>query len=221
MIAGCATVAPPRPELTNIPPLENGWSRLFISAGHYKSFLPDVDLKNTSNTGPVYINDQKVGSTAYKEYIAVDLKAGIYEVYWMPTIPDKYYPEKTSIKVQDNQVRYFSCDMARKGYGAAFGVVGVLASDYLVKGMLTEEPLDKEGKLVSYYKFTENLISNGITTPTSNKEVLMGSQKDKNVTKFNNRDVDSRLLKLKEMYEHNLITKDEYDSKRKEILGEL
>ena len=58
LAAACAKVAPPQPEITDLPPLEGGWSRVYIGAGHWKSILPDEDLQGPYRTGPVYKRDK-------------------------------------------------------------------------------------------------------------------------------------------------------------------
>ncbi|WP_041533002.1 DUF2846 domain-containing protein [Pelobacter propionicus] len=154
-MAGCATVPPPRPEFTRLPQLEKGWGRIFVSAGHFKSVFSNIPLKETANTGPVFVNGQNIGSTAFKEYIVADIMPGRYEAYWVPTAPEKFYSEKTMIDIQVGQVRYFSCDISTMGEGGSLGLIGVLASDYLWRGWLAERPLDNEGKLVSYFKINK------------------------------------------------------------------
>lgn len=135
ILSGCASVAPPRTEYTDIPPLEKGWSRIYIAAGQFNDpFALAADLNNETNTGPVYINGHKVGSTAYKEYIAVDLLPGSYDVNWNSTVPEKIYPEKKTIILKEGEIRYFSCDMAYKGAGAYFGLIGYAASQYVYRG---------------------------------------------------------------------------------------
>lgn len=164
VLSGCSSIAPPRPEYTNVPPLEKDWSRIFIAAGQ----IVGTDLKLRTNTGPVYINDQKVGSTAYKEYFAVDLLPGSYEAYWVPDEPFKFYSEKTTIILKAGETRYFTCDMETKGIGWAFGLVGLALSDYLWDGRLTEIPsLDSKGKLVSYLKFNDSSNASALSPPES------------------------------------------------------
>lgn len=193
-ISGCVSVAPPRTEYTNIPPLEKGWSRIFIAAGQFNDTgVLTVDLNSPANTGPVYINDQKVGSTAYKEYIAVDLLPGSYEVHWNSTVPDKIYPEKKAITLKADEIRYFTCDMAYKGVGVFFGLIGYVVSEYLTKGFITEKSsLDSKSKLVSYLKF------NGSSESVSQK-----------------------LRELQSLRKDGVITEDDFQKKKQQLLEKL
>ena len=217
-ISGCASVAPPRTEYTNIPPLEKGWSRIFIAAGQFNDTgVLTADLTNATNTGPVYINDQKVGSTAHKEYIAVDLLPGSYEVNWNSTVPEKIYPEKKAITLKADEIRYFTCDMAYKGVGVFFGLIGYAVSEYVYKGFITEKSsLDSKGKLVSYLKF------NG--SSNSNPPVSVIGRPNADVAPANmptNESVSQKLRELQNLRKDGVITEDDFQKKKQQLLEKL
>ena len=215
-ISGCASVAPPRPEYTTIPALEKGWSRVFISAGQLEGGIK-VDLKFRTNTGPVYINGQKVGSTAYKEYFAVDFLPGSYEANWVPDEPDKFYSEKKAITLKAGEIRYFTCDLETKGIGWAFGFVGAALSDYMWRGLLNERPsLDSKSKLVSYLKFNASSNSNppasAINRP--NDQVVPANMPT-------NESVSQKLRDLQNLRKDGVITEDDFQKKKQQLLEKL
>jgi hypothetical protein len=149
MVSGCASRPDIRQEHTNLPALESGWGRVYVSAGK----MNRVRLWSVHQVGPVYINNKNIGSTAKDEHIAVDLMLGEYEVYCEPHEPNKNYPERKTIKVTSNQEYYFACDMTNKGIGGSLGLLGVMASKYITKSYLDARPLDNpNSKLVSYTK---------------------------------------------------------------------
>jgi hypothetical protein len=159
ILSGCSSVSSPRPELTNAPLLEKGWGRIFITAGQLisnSSLVPNVDLKKKSQTGPIYINGQKVGSIAYKEYLAVDLLPGSYRVYWEPEEgKENFSSGKKVITLKAGDIRYFTCDQSAGVYpGRGWGFVSTLSSKFPWYGYLTERSsLDDKSRLVSYFKY--------------------------------------------------------------------
>ena len=205
VLSGCSSIAPPRPEYTSIPPLERNLSRIFITAGQ----IAGKDLKLRTNTGPVYINDQKVGSTAYKEYFAVDLLPGSYEIYWVPDEPFKFYSDKRVVTLEAGEVRYFTCDMGTKGIGWAFGLIGWTLSDYMWGGWLTENPsLDSESKLVAYFKLND---SSNSSSPTTHESVV--NRPDPKATPANtaiSKSVSMRLRELQVFRKDGIIMEDAF-----------
>ena len=143
---GCAARPAQRPEYTRLPPLESGWSRMYVSAGK----MAGVKLWSLHQVGPVFINDQEVGSTAKDEHFVVDLLHGTYEAYCTPEQPDKNLIEKRRFTFKDGETRYFSCDMYH--YPEGFGLSGYQASVYITRTYLEERPMGANSKLVSYSK---------------------------------------------------------------------
>lgn len=216
VLSGCASVAPQRAEYTSLPPLEKGWSRIFFGAGQMEGVL-HVNLRHRTTTGPVYINGQKVGSPAYKEYIAVDLLPGTYESNWIPDEPEKFYSSKTAITIKSGETRYFSCDMGPKGSGHYLGLIGGLinaASDYMWVGLLTEQPpFDNTSKLASYSKFTGSSNSN----PPEN----VANHPNVDATPVANESVSQKLRDLQALRKDGVITEDEFQKKKQQLLEKL
>lgn len=212
ILSGCSSIPPQRAEYTNISPLEKGWGRVFIAAGQLTNIL-NVDLKFRSQTGPVYINNQKVGSTAYREYIAVDLLPGTYEAYWTPEEnPENIYSDKKMFVLNAGEVRYFSGDMEPKGIGVYFGALGAL-SDYAFRGFLNERPFDNKAKLVSYFKF--NAPAN------SNAQAIKINRPDAVIAPANiptNESISQKLRELQRLKKDGIITEDEFQKKKQQLL---
>lgn len=218
ILVGCASRPAPRPMYSgNVPPLESGMSRLKITSGK----LSWVRLKGAALNGPVFINDRQVWTSEIDEYIIVDLLPGVYELSWTPGEPDKIYTEKRKITFQGGETRHFACDLAQKGAGVYFGLVGALASEYLYKSYLEERPMDNPNStLVAYKVFNEaqNLPKSSPKTIEKNDQT---STLKNETPSIDNNSVHAKLEKLKKMYESQLITKEEYDIKRKELLKEF
>jgi hypothetical protein len=147
-LTACAAAPERRPDYASLPPLDSGLSRAYITAGT----MSGIKLWSVHQVGPVYINSQLVGNTAKNEYFAVDLLPGTYEASCSPEQPDKNFTEKLSLKFEAGQTRYLACDMAQKGAGMYFGLIGALASTYLTETHLNDQPVDPKIRLVSYKK---------------------------------------------------------------------
>lgn len=147
-LSACASRPEIRPEYSNLPQLEGGWSRVYLSAGKQSG----IKLWSVHQVGPAFINDQRVGSLAKDEHLVVDVKAGTYEGYCTPEQPEKNFIEKRNFTFAAGETHYLACDMEPKGAGMYFGLIGALASDYLTKTLLEEKPLDAKSRLVAYTK---------------------------------------------------------------------
>ena len=154
-IAGCASRPVSRPAVASIPILEKGWARLFIAAGKYNG---KFKLWSDNQVGPVFINNEAVGSTAKDEHFVVDVKPGKYEIFCTTNNPDpKMYIEKRDFVLREGDVRYFACDIDPKGIGMHFGLLGVLASKYLAVMHLRESYLDPSiSTLIGYKVFADH-----------------------------------------------------------------
>lgn len=148
-LSGCASRPASRAEYSGMPPLEDNWSRVYLSAG---STQLGVKLWSVHQVGPVFINNQRVGTNAKDEHSVVDLRPGTYEAYCMPEEAEKNFTEKRQFTFVANETRYLACDLEPKGAGMYFGLIGALASEYLTKTYLQDRPLDPGSKLVSYKK---------------------------------------------------------------------
>ena len=158
LLASCASKPIPRAEYTGLPQQEQGWSRVYFSAG-VASYLGKggfVNLWSVHQVGPVFINGQEVGSTAEDEHFVVDLLPGTYELNCAPSEPEKNYSEKTTFVFSAGETRYLACDQITGAWASkgVSGYVGVMVSDdYLSKNAFVERSLDESSKLVSYRKF--------------------------------------------------------------------
>ena len=149
---GCAASPAKRPEYVSLPPLDAGWSRVYFGAGT----MGGLKLWSVHQVGPVFINNQLVGSTAKNEYFAVDLLPGTYEGYCVPEQPEKNFIDKRHFAFKAGETRYFACDMEEKGLGMNLGLIGALVSEYLTQTHLEEKPeSDPDSRLVAYMKLQE------------------------------------------------------------------
>lgn len=146
ILAGCASAPVPRPAFTDIPPLENGLSRVKITSGKYSW----ARLWTTEQLGPVFINDQPVWDAAKDEYIIIDLSPGNYELSWTPRASDNVYTEKRSFTFRAGETRHFACDIAPMYPEAGAGVYRNIAIG--VKTYLKERPMDNPDSIPVAYK---------------------------------------------------------------------
>lgn len=218
ILTGCVADPPKASEYINIPPLENGLGRIYISGG-VKS---GVKLWSVHQVGPVFINEQRVGAVGKNEYIAVDLFPGIYEAHWVAYEPEKLYIQKTAITIKAGETKYFTCDLENRA-GMAFGVIGVAVSDYLQNALLTEQSsLDSDGKLVSYLKFDNSQSSSQPlkTESVVNKSTVYSSPNTPNAatSSTTNSSTAQKLRELDSLRNDGVITEADYQKKKAELL---
>jgi len=174
-LSGCASRPATRVEYSGLPSLENGWSRVYLSAG----VMSGVKLWSVHQVGPVFINDQRVGSNAKDEHTIVDLHPGTYEVYCTPEEPEKNLTEKHQFTFVAGETRYLACDMEPKGAGMYFGLIGAIASEHLTKSYFQDRPIDANSKLVSYRKLPSAIM--GVTPPIPSAPVAAINQTGKGI----------------------------------------
>ena len=227
VLVACASVPPSRPELVAISELEPGWARMFVTAGVLDNSPFSVDLKFSTNTGPVFVDGVRVGSTAYREYIAIDVRPGIRQVYWEPAekvAGDKFCIENTPISMHEGETRYFAGDQSVE-IGARFGLIGALASTCLAKPQINERALPAGSKLVSYYKFPSDGGSPDLDRSlTSIKAEALLSDRAKEPTPTIHAtppNAVQRLENLNELKVKGLISPADYEQKKKEILSTM
>lgn len=209
LATGCATRPPAKPEVTGTPTQDSSVARVYFSAGTFNGpYRPN--LWSVNQVGPVYVDDTVVGSPGEKEHIIVDLYPGSYVVKCTPHEPDKNFAEPVTITVSSGQTRYFACDQAPKGLGMAFGLIGVLLSEHLTKTYPEERPLEAQSsKLVGYTKLPGKNPGDTVSKLRATKPI-----DDK-------RDASSRLKSLNKLKADGLITDQEYQQKKSQILNQI
>jgi len=182
-----------------------------------------MDLNKYGSSGTIYINGSNAGLLNKKEYIILDLQPGNYEIYWQPNLTEfdlsKHKFEKTSINLSPGETYFLAANMRDSGGMAKlFGPLGVLAADCLYVDTIDKEPLSATSiRLVDY-----KVLNIGVNSPIVAKKTPDNINSNENhQARDINEDVYVKLEKLKKMYENKLITKEEYDSKRQELVGEF
>lgn len=159
LLSACAAKPPPRPEISNIPPPNTEYGRLYISSGWMGGFR----LSYANHVGPVYINGKMVGKTAKDEYFVVDITPGKYELSCEPSEPEKNRVDKNSFTFNPGDMKYLVCSMGRTDIsnfailgGAIGGAILAASSDYLTRSFIEEVPFDeKRSRLVGYTVFKD------------------------------------------------------------------
>lgn len=209
LVTGCATRPPPKPEISGIPTQESGVARVYVSAGTFNgSYRPNLYAVN--QVGPVTVDNTFVGAPGEKEHIIVDLYPGSYVFKCTPHEPDKNFSEPVTITVTAGQTRYFACDQSPKGLGMAFGLIGVLLSEHLTKTYPEERPLEAQSsKLVSYTKLPNKNAPDPATKSGSKKSIVT------------HKDASARLKSLNKLKADGLITDQDYQQKKAQILNQM
>lgn len=217
-IVGCAPQVPPRPEISQeLPKLGSNYSRAYFFLGDMDAGVK-MDLNKYGSAGNIYINSKDAGMINKGEYIAIDIVSGSYEIYWKPVLSDfdlsKHEFNKSNINFLPGETVYISANMRSIGsFALAFGGIGAIAADKLYVDTIEQRPLSSTSvKLVEYKVF--NSSSNDISVSNIN---LTKSKVDTT----NELSMEERLNKLKNLYDRKLITTEEYDNKRKEILKQF
>jgi len=218
LLAGCGTAPQSHTEYTDLAPLNNGWSRIYVNTGRY---YPNSDTNSSisnklwrvEEVGTVFVDGKRIGDLAKDESIVVDLLPGTYEFHWIPGgQPYKFCSVKAAVVVGAGETKYFTSDlvnnvsMAWGLAGAAGGLIGSAASDCNLNGMIDERPsLDPESKLVSYVKFSGKPI---------------GAIADSSKAPSNDQpsSVVQKLRELDGLKKDGVITESEYQQKKKELL---
>lgn len=149
ILSGCAASLPTRTSITQPPPLDPSMTRLYITAG---TGAGGFKLWGVNQTGPVYLNDKEIATTAKNEHVIVDVNPGIYQLSCASTANDtKVYKQKRSYTLLPGETRYLACSMTNRA-GMSFGLIGALASEYLQDMFIEERPIDADSRLVGYAK---------------------------------------------------------------------
>jgi len=179
VISGCASA----PQTTRLPqaeppPLEDGWGRMFVTAG----IAGGVQLWSKHQVGPFLINDKEVGSTAKGEYLLVDLRPGIYKATCTQHEPFDTTDLPIELQINAGEQRHFACDMAFADEMDSLaeelilpgGVRGFMSIASGTVSFLKERPVDLyDSILSSYTKF--NGISDSQQSISPDREIQKDS----------------------------------------------
>jgi hypothetical protein len=238
-ITGCAV----RIEHPEIPLAEKEAlhsSSLPANKGRVVFYLGKMFGVKMNRAADIYINEIKLGTIGNREeMVVVDLPPDNYFFKWNVPQEDMDYshtqPAILKIPVQGGQTTYLEANFIDKTSAAAylFGAFAgafakfatVFDQDTMASG---QQALDSHRVVLYERNFCEQNI---IATPNITENSLeattninhLGNQQSsvQTKTKQSNNDTYLRLEKLKNMYENKLITKEEYDSKRKELVNEF
>lgn len=211
---------------SQLPKLDQGWTRVFFSAGYHVGMGWRPNLKAVQ----IVSNESVISDLTEGQYAIVDFKAGDYTIGCVPQDANANFPVAKKITFRAGTYKYFSCDMdaftettrAKEAavfalLGAPLGAVGGLvggaisgaaagaatSSDFKTKTYLEERPLASGLQQVAYIKASD--------TP-NNKEAGTVSASSDTATQLND---------LQELRKRGLITDTEYRNKRKEILNRM
>lgn len=236
VISGCAPTVPPRTATQGdvVPALREDSARVYFYTGQWivgRGSWVGLSENDLKIAGDVYINDQKIGYVNKEETIAVDLRSGTYDFHWFPTVSDldkqHTFPTKLRVKVGARETLYLKGNWEdRTSMSAALLLGGYLAGAKFEAYLVSEQDSgrDKVSKLrlVEYKDLSTEVSSleefGDKEASSSQQEVkALKTPQDTSSTKS----VEERLQDLKRMYEGKLITKEEYNTERKELLNEL
>lgn len=166
----------------------------------------------------LFVNNIKIGTIGNnKEYLAVDLHPGTYTFKWMPISTGSGYcrPDPLQLSIAKGELVFMKANMrdVTSNLAYLFGPVGALAGVRLITYFEQDTNLKNN---IHEYKLI--LLNEDIKKTLSIKKM----EPEQSVTESAaSNDVEKKLSELKKIYENGLITKEEYDIKRKELIDKL
>lgn len=220
ILAGCAPQVPKRDSIKyNLPSMPVNHGRLYIFNGTLFSSW-EMDNNKYGSPGDIFVNNELVAGINRQEYIVIDLPVNTFEISWVPIMAGVDMKKRKSKPLELNVsqgMTYFLAANTRdagSNIGLWFGAVGYLASDLLYIDTLEEvNELSKTSTRLVDYKVIN--MTSFEEQKGSEKQNAQEISKD---TINNNQDIESKLSKLKKLFEEGLINKEEYHLKRKQIL---
>lgn len=221
-IYGCGANVPPREGIPNnaVSEIKEGSARIYFYHGTYttgQGSLIGPTIRKATTPGNIYLNNVKIGYINKGEVISVDVNSGIYELSWIPIdydSSDSFFEVRKNINIINisEGYSYFQCEWEDSSNKASksFGAVGALSGsrhDTFVIENKTNGMQDIKGLKLTFYEDLSEVV-----TPK-------GKSIDNELDSDNN--IEKRMKDLKHMFDSNLITKEEYDKKRKQLLDEL
>jgi len=187
-------------------------------------FLGELFMKNSrgikmNEVAELYVNNVKIGLIGNdKEYMAIDLNPGFYSFKWMPigTGSGNCEPEALQLSLSNNELIFIKANMRDASTTAPgamlFGAIGALAGTN-VKLITYFEPDSSFKDKIKDYKLVSLNQSFKQTSPI--KKLKMDQSSTENSLSPG---IEKKLSELKSIYDKGLITKKEYDEKRKKLL---
>lgn len=175
-------------------------------------FLGELFFKSANGikmneVAELYVNNVKIGFIGNQsEYIAIDLYPGLYTLRWSPIGSGSEYceSEQLQLSISKNEYIFLKANMkdaSTTNPGALlFGAIGAVAGTNV--------------KTIAYLA-PDNEIKNNI------KNYKLVSLNETFKTNFSSSPTDSleqKLSDLKRLYEKGIITKEEYEEKRKNLI---
>ena len=193
--------------------LDENESRVHFFLGEFFLYGRATEINQVAD---VYVNNVKIGTIGNrKEYLAVDLHPGTYDFKWMSTDADRSQPEPLQLSIEKGELIFVKANMRDVSPVAAkmFGAVGALVGSKFISFFEQDTNLKNN---IHEYKLI--LLNEDIKKSLSIKKM----EPEQSVTESAaSNDVEKKLSELKKIYEKGLITKEEYDIKRKELINKL
>lgn len=177
-------------------------------------FLGELFMKNArgikmNEAAEFYVNNVKIGLIGNnKEYIAVDLHPGLYNFKWMPISTGSGYcePEQLQLSISKNELIFLKANMRDASTtnpdALLFGAIGAVVGTN-VKNIVYFEPDDNLKDNIKEYKLVSLNESIKQNIPYSSSDGL-----------------EQKLSDIKELYEKGVISKEEYEEKRKRLIDQ-
>lgn len=210
--------------------MDSNYSRVIFYSGKMSNV--QLDTAELDRAIEIFIDNNKIGSVGNKEeMIAADLPPGTYS--FKCNVPkndiDNSYTRADilTLPVGEKQLIYMKANFHNEtpAYGMMFGALGALAT--MKFSMVLEQDTQSNGReaiashrLVSRYIMPEN-SENSINEQIRLHEKVNQQQLAPNSTSQSENDLEAKMSKLKQLYDKGLITKEEYDLKRKELIEKL
>jgi len=241
ILTGCSV--PRLPERSYLPPSSipkpnSEKSRLLLYLGYLKIGFKNSRLDGAD--GKIFINNEYISYVNSKDAIVVDLTPGTYKISWhfyQGDLEDNHVPAPYELSVKAGEIIYLEANskhVSNWGAGAA-GVLlgpiggGVGANTTYFSDFFKLEPIEGPKHLntmniVEYHNLpNQSDLTHVTTAPTANTQssVSPNLAPPENKTRSKSDSLESRLIELRSLRDHGLISEEEFDNKRKALLNEI
>ncbi len=223
--SGCVTPATQPMATTNLDSqfkefkTRPGYGTLYLYPGVLKRVPGFFQEAESPYKGPIdfYINGEYVGGLNHDQYFALTLKPGTYRIIWKERSGIDVTSEPYNLTVFEGE-KYFVRNVFDTGAGAMVGLLGTLMFKYYLEAAPGTGRQDVQSrKLVMANKFMMADEPQPSAQPPASKIA-----KEEPIGRTGGTEsVETRLLDLKRLYDKNIITKNEYDRKRRQIIDAM
>jgi hypothetical protein len=192
--------------------LDENESRVHFFLGEYFPYRDTNRSAKMNQAAEFYVNNVKIGLIGNnKEYTAIDLPPGIYNFKW--TNPAENHRQETlQLSIRSKELIFLKANMRNNAsvYTTLLGPIGALATLDIFT-YLEQDPKLKNNLI----EYTLVSLNKDFTSSVSTQKTELNKPQPEGEAAST---TEKKLTELKSIYDKGLITKEEYDEKRKKII---